>query len=227
MAHEHLANYLTFTLQSFKNPNYLAIEQFCVKTLWHYPFYMSIELLQSSLATAQSVLKNVEQDQLALSTPCTDWNVRELINHFLGVQWYFHANAMSTPLDLTKLLPADCTIDDCIAALSDVSQANINAYSAEGIMEKLMPYALGELPGRDCARVAAHDLFIHTWDLAKATGQDTNLNPQLATTLFASIREGFPDSIRGDEGKWYKFEQTVGNESSVADEYAAFCGRQI
>jgi len=188
---------------------------------------MSIELLQSSLATAQSVLKNVEQGQLTLSTPCTDWNVRELINHFLGVQWYFHANATSTPVDPTKLLPADCTIDDCIAALSEVSQANIDAYSADGVMEKLMPYALGELPGRDCARVAAHDLFIHTWDLAKATGQDTNLNPQLATTLFASIRDGFPHSIRGDEGKWYKFEQTVGNESSVADEYAAFCGRQI
>lgn len=150
---------------------------------WGYLPSMTTELLRSSLATAQSVLKNVTQEQLTLSTPCTDWNVKDLINHFLSAQWYFNSNATGAPMDPTKFLQADCTIGDCIASLSEVSQANIDAFSAEGVMEKLMPSPIGELPGKDCARIAAHDLFIHTWDLAKATGQDTNLNPELATKL--------------------------------------------
>ncbi len=31
--------------------------------------------------------------------------------------------------------------------------------------------------------------FTHAWDLARATGQDTNLDPELATTLLAQSRQ--------------------------------------
>ena len=52
-----------------------------------------------------------------------------------------------------------------------------------------------------CVWIAAGDIFTHGWDLAKATGQPTDLEPELAAALLARVMQMLPDSMRGPEGR--------------------------
>ena len=81
------------------------------------------------------------------------------------------------------------------------SAAAVAAFDAPGAMERTMHLPFGDLPGVVFVRIAATDTFIHGWDLAKATGQPADLDPELAAELLASARPFLSDSLRGPDGK--------------------------
>jgi hypothetical protein len=59
----------------------------------------------------------------------------------------------------------------------------------------------GDMPGSVFVGVAATGTFVHGWGLAKATGRNSDLDPQLAAGLLAGIRPAIPDAIRGVDGQ--------------------------
>ena len=62
----------------------------------------------------------------------------------------------------------------------------VKAFAADGAMERIMQLPFGDLPGSGLrATSRAVDTFTHGWDLAKATGQSTDLDPELAAQLLA------------------------------------------
>ena len=46
-----------------------------------------------------------------------------------------------------------------------------------------------------------HDVFTHGWDLAKATGQPTDLDPEMAEDLHAQVQGFVNDAFRGPDGE--------------------------
>ena len=76
--------------------------------------------------------------------------------------------------------------------------------------------------------LAATDTFIHGWDLAKSTGQPTDLEPELATQLLAGRGLAISSSMRGADGVApFGPEQQAPPGASSADQLAAFLGRTI
>lgn len=57
----------------------------------------------------------------------------------------------------------------------------------------------GDFSGADFQRIATTDTLTHAWDLAKATGQPTDLDPDLATRVLAAAPDLIPDAWRGDD----------------------------
>jgi len=47
--------------------------------------------------------------------------------------------------------------------------------------------------------MASADQFVHGWDLAKATGQATDLDPELAAELLGFYRQAIADGMRGPD----------------------------
>jgi uncharacterized protein (TIGR03086 family) len=93
-------------------------------------------------------------------------------------------------------------------------------------MDKMMEMPIGELPGSVCVWIAAGDIFTHGWDLAKATGQPTDLEPGLAGALLAQIMPLLPDAMRGPEGQApFGPRVEVAESAPPADRLAAFTGR--
>ena len=70
--------------------------------------------------------------------------------------------------------------DDCVAVFTAGAAQAVEAFSADGAMERIMHPPFGDLPGSVFVNIAAIDTFAHGWDLAKATGQPTDLDPALA-----------------------------------------------
>ena len=69
------------------------------------------------------------------------------------------------------------------------------------------------------------DTFTHAWDLARATGQPTNLDPKLADTLLEAARPYFADVPR--DGRRFAEPQPTPADATPADCLAAFFGRTV
>jgi hypothetical protein len=64
--------------------------------------------------------------------------------------------------------------------------------------------------------------------VAKATGQPTDLSPDLAAGVLSAVRGVISDDRRGDDGKApFGPEQAAPDGASNADKLAAFLGRQV
>ena len=84
-----------------------------------------------------------------------------------------------------------------------------------------------QMPGSQVVGLAATDTFTHGWDLAKATGQDTDLNPELAEEILEGSRQAIQPAFRSEAGKPFGFEQPVAEGACAADRLAAFLGRTV
>lgn len=186
---------------------------------------MSDEVLQRAFASTGSILANVSADQFDLPTPCASWTVRDLVNHIVGGTTFFAVTAetgTAPPLNDT-----DYTTGDFKTEFERGAERAVEAFRAEGAMEKPMKLPFGEFPGAIFVMVAANDTFTHGWDLAKATGQSTDLNPTLTARLleFAQL---IPDEFRGPDGQAaFGPKVAVPDSASAADKLAGFMGRHI
>ena len=89
-----------------------------------------------------------------------------------------------------------------------------------------MPF--GEMPAGAVMGLAMNDTFTHGWDLAKATGQSTDIAPQLAAQILEQARASIHDAFRGEDGAApFGVEQDCPEGASAADQLAAFLGRDV
>ena len=103
-------------------------------------------------------------------TPCVEWTVRDLVGHVVSV----HRHVVS---GFAGSLPAPATDADLARAWGDVT-AEVRATLADPdravvpVSGRFAPMPLEELIGR----LLCIDTVVHTWDLARATGQDEVLD---------------------------------------------------
>ena len=156
---------------------------------------MTTELLNRAFTSAQSVLANVDPSQLDAPTPCHSWTVRDLINHMVAAP-RVGVSALTTG----EAQPdnADYTSGDFVAAYNDTAKAAKEAFAAPGTAERMVKLPFAEVPGAFLMTMVTTDQFTHAWDLARATGQSTDLDPELASTLLAGA--AIPDQFRGEDG---------------------------
>ena len=186
---------------------------------------MDVEPLQRAVRSTRAVLGGVTSEQLTLPTPCASWQVSDLINHIVGGQFFFAAVASGEQPSRDR---PDFSAGDFVGEFERGSAAAIAAFDEPGAMERTMHLPFGDMPGSIFVKIAATDTFIHGWDLAKATGQPADLDPELATELLAGARPFLSDSLRGPEGEAaFGPEQPCTPDAANADQLAAFLGRVV
>lgn len=182
---------------------------------------MTTEALKRAYASTAQVLGNVTSEELASSTPCASWDVRALVNHVVGTPYYFASavEAGEGPSDETE---TDFAGSDFRASFADGTKLATAAFETDGAMDKTIMLPFGEVPGSMVVRIAAVDTFVHGWDLAKATGQSTDLDAELAEELLGAAKAHIPDGVRGDEPAPFAFPVDVPTSAPAADRLAGF-----
>ena len=186
---------------------------------------MSTAPLEQAVAAANAVLAGVKADQLGADTPCASWKISDLVNHMVAGQFWFAAVAKGEAASDAKA--PDFSAGDFAATFAKASTDAVAAFGASGAMEKTLTLPWGEMKGSDFMGLATTDTFCHAWDLARATGQSTDLNPELAAMLLVGSRAGISANCRGPEGAPFGPEQTAPAGATKADELAAFLGRKV
>jgi uncharacterized protein (TIGR03086 family) len=185
---------------------------------------MVTENLERAFASTRTVLSNVKTDQLDDPTPCRSWKVRDLVNHIVGGAHWFGASTEAG--EGAAPSEQDWTEGDMVASFDEGATRAVAAFGAPGAQEKIVKLPFGEFPGAVYMGLATTDTFTHGWDLAKATGQSTDLDPELAEQILQAAQLLVPDQFRGDEPLPFgpKVEPLAG--AGAADRLAAFMGRQ-
>ncbi len=191
-----------------------------------YPAPGSPEIVQRACAATAAMLATVQAGDFSRPTPCKSWTVKDVVNHLID------SAATYAELAETGAWPdggedADRTAGDFAAPFGREAARLVAAFSAPGTMDKTLEMPFGGIPGSVCVWIAAGDIFTHGWDLAKATGQPSDLEPDLAGQLLAQIEQLLPDSMRGPEGEApFGPKVEVPASAPAADRLAAFEGRQ-
>ena len=184
------------------------------------------EVLERACASTARVLAAVRAADFGRPTPCRSWTVKDVINHVIG------SAASYAELAETGVMPAGSedanqTEGDFGATFARQARRVVAGFSAPGAMDKIMAMPFGGMPGSVCVWIAAGDIFTHGWDLAKATGQPSDLDPELAERLLAQIERLLPDTMRGPEGQApFGPKVEAAGSAPAADRLAAFEGRQ-
>ena len=118
-------------------------------------------------------------------TPCSEWNVRELLNHVLyGTIWIEDIFDGKTVEEVGSKYDGDLIGDNPLAAFDDAIRRAKRAVAKPGAMEQVCHLRRGDVSGADYLTSMVTDVFIHGWDLAKATGQDATLDPELVAICY-------------------------------------------
>lgn len=192
-------------------------------TLWR----MNTDTLAAAFASTRAVLANVTADQYDNKTPCASWDVRALVNHIVGGSHWFAATARGEAPQAGATDAPDFTVGDPLAAFDEGITASLAAFADPDLAAKIVKLPFGEMPGAAFMQIAATDTFTHGWDLARATGQDSDLDPELAAQLLAGARRAVPDSFRGpDPTSPFGPAVDVPESAPAADHLAGFLGRR-
>ena len=135
----------------------------------------SSEIADRYATIAAGFSARIEQcppDGWSLSTPCPDWTVRGILGHVVGV----HRRVLATLWGGEAEAPG--LDDDLDAAWRDVTEALQAALRDPAQATTSVTTRYGEMPFEDLvSRMICSDTLVHTWDIARATGQDERLDP--------------------------------------------------
>ncbi|MFJ9643363.1 TIGR03086 family metal-binding protein [Streptomyces sp. NPDC004244] len=122
-------------------------------------------------------VRAVKDDQWGAPTPCTEWNVRDLVNHVTGEQLWIPPLVTdgSTVAEIGDRFAGDVLGDDPVAAWERAAGAAHAAFAAPGALERTVTLSYGPAKGTAYCSELTADCVVHTWDLARAIGADDRL----------------------------------------------------
>lgn len=146
----------------------------------------------------ERTLRSVRPGQWTLPTPCTDWNVRQLVNHMARGNLNHHLLLTGGGrAEFLHLRDADALGDSPVAAYTASVRRLADAYRQSDALCRILDHPLGPLTGRQALAVRTADSTVHTWDLATALGLDDTLHPALVDWLHEhldAVYAGLPET---------------------------------
>jgi uncharacterized protein (TIGR03086 family) len=187
----------------------------------------NVAMLQRAVGETSRLVETITPDQLANSTPCTEWTIRDLINHVTGGATMFAISAEqgSVPDELVgQLMGGDNLGDDYRGSWAVASERAMAAFEAPDVFDKTLKLPFGEMPAGVALNIAVFDVATHAVDLARATGQAVTDTELLDAAL------GIGKQMIGPEMRQpgvFDSEQSVASDASAEDRLLAFAGRRI
>jgi uncharacterized protein (TIGR03086 family) len=185
-----------------------------------------MEALNRSFESTRAILAKVQPGDLDAATPCASWDVSALVNHFVGTaRWWA---AIVTGAGAGAVGEVDYAAGDFVCAYEESIAIATSAFAMGGVLEQTFQLPFGEFTGSMLLGLAATEQFTHGWDLARAIGHHTDLDPELSAELLGQARYAITDAYRGPDGVALFGPATQAPAgASPADELAALLGRSV
>ncbi len=174
----------------------------------------------------EQVVARVTADELDRPTPCSEWNVRQLLNHLVSTLVLGKALLSDIPpapgTGGPGALPElDLVGDDPLDSYRKAA-AELLAAAGGDALARSHTTPFGDMPGAVLSGFTTVDIAVHGWDLARATGQDATLETGLAETVLAFARQTLSDDMRAPR---IGPAVPVADDAPATDRLVAFLGR--
>ncbi len=194
-----------------------------------------------AMATGGDVIAAVRPDQLDLPTPCSEYDVRTLVGHLVGVlervaRMGRGENPFEAPDKVTGV--AD---DEWLAAWSDAAQRVVEAWADDASLVRIVHLPWAQESGALTLASYCNEITVHTWDLATATGRHPQWDAEVVAVawesfrgmpggdardeMFAAIKAGLPEPYRSAPNPWAA-PVPVPDDAPLIDRLVAWNGRR-
>ena len=130
-------------------------------------------------------VEGVGADGWEAEAPCDGWVARDVVRHLVEwVPWWVgegtgHSVNVTEDVD-DDPVAAWAQLRDRLQAILDRPEAETETFHSE-MFGGAMPLGVA------AERFVTGDVLVHTWDLAKATGQDTSIDAEFAASMYEGM----------------------------------------
>jgi uncharacterized protein (TIGR03086 family) len=137
---------------------------------------------------ARVVVGAANAENLDQKTPCTDWDLRTLLNH--TILWTSHSAERRAHGESVaeELMSKDFTAEPGYAQAYDAQIARaVDAWSKPEAWEGDRNVMGSGTPAADIAAMLIAEMVLHGWDIAQATGQDYHCDDAVARNVLKTV----------------------------------------
>ncbi|MBT2487313.1 TIGR03086 family protein [Streptomyces sp. ISL-96] len=166
----------------------------------------------------------VRENQWQAPTPCTDWSVRDLVNHVTVEQLWVPPLVTEQRTTEEVDIEGDVLGDDPVAVWDRAAADAREAFAAPGALERTVELSYGQATcAAYCAQMVS-DLVVHAWDLARAIGADERLPEDLVNF---TVREVGPYSADLEKSGLFAAPVEPPPGADVQTKLLALLGRRV
>jgi uncharacterized protein (TIGR03086 family) len=138
------------------------------------------EKFDRAVARFQSLVHQVSSDRWSAPTPCSDWDVRALVNHLVyEARWAPPLFDGKTIEEVGAEFDGDLLGAEPKKAFDDALAGACDAVNAPGALDGTVHLSYGDTPAAEYLSQLTSDFVVHSWDLARAIGADDTLDRDL------------------------------------------------
>ncbi|MFJ5861242.1 TIGR03086 family metal-binding protein [Pseudarthrobacter sp. NPDC092439] len=170
----------------------------------------------ATLAILQRVLRGITPADLDQATPCSDFNVAQLLDHLAASVGNIGKALGATVKDDAGKSPEE--------RIADLAQPTLEAFARRGL-EGTVDMGFAELPATMVASILNLEFLVHAWDFSRALGRDLAVADELTDYVEVLAQQTISDQVRA--GGSFAAPAPVGESASSLDRLVAFTGRAV
>ena len=169
-------------------------------------------------------MQQVKEDQWTDPTPCTDWNVHDLVNHIVNeARWVKPLLEGKTIAEVGNSLDGDLLGDAPQEAWINAREEELEAVRGLGSLDQEVHVSWGEIPASEYLTQVLMDHAIHAWDLARAIGADERLDDEVVRFCYEAAKP-MEQMLRGSGA--YGTDVDVPDDADTQTKLLALVGRK-
>lgn len=182
-----------------------------------------VELFEKATTGLNKILDGIKQNQIDTQTPCSDWKVKGLLDHVIGGASHLNTSLAGKAGEASPP-PSESDLAKLSASYRSVVAEVLKKAAGPSALEVQVATPAGEMSAAQFMGILSLDNLVHTWDLAKATGQNTRLDPALTETCYGMFVPGLIDMARPHGA--FGPPVSVPDSASTQDKLLGYTGRQ-
>jgi len=145
------------------------------------------ELFAKALDEAGGCVMRVEASQMDNPTPCSEWNLRELLNHTIyELLWLPDLLQGKTIAEVGDKYEGDVLGDDVQAAWKRAADAALAAVK-DADLKAVVHLSYGDKPAEHYIREMATEMLLHGWDIGQGMDCSLMFDPQAAQAVYDNL----------------------------------------
>jgi uncharacterized protein (TIGR03086 family) len=198
-------------------------------------------LFTIAVQTAVPVIASVRPDQLNLSSPCVEYDVKGLMAHLVFVLHRVAALGRGDEAFAPNSM-ADAVIehDDWVADWKAAAAQVDAAWADDAKLESTVVLPWATMTGAEMLGMYVSEITTHTWDVAKATGQNPEWDEAVCRLALDAMRRDLPmadrtpmwDEFKAHAPANFQFDAPFANavavriDAPLIDQLVGWTGRQ-
>ncbi|MGB5953766.1 MAG: TIGR03086 family metal-binding protein [Ornithinimicrobium sp.] len=131
--------------------------------------------LAGAIPVTAAAIAAVGEEQWSDPSTCTDWNVRDLVEHLVGGVW-LTASVLAGEGATGRPDQSEMADHALANAFTEAGGRVVATLAEPDVLQRPVRVGMGPVPGVVAAQLCLVETLVHGWDVARSTGADVTFD---------------------------------------------------